>query len=139
MASPSSSSARVSLLVLLLPLVVHLVLGEDKQCTARLARIQPCITYIEGKRDLPGSRCCRGLHYIYQHSPVCLCELLSSTGGVTSTPGINITNAVMLPTHCKLDSNTSACPTLLEQNSAGRSDFSPLVTTVMFFLAQILF
>ncbi|KAJ7526967.1 hypothetical protein O6H91_16G029500 [Diphasiastrum complanatum] len=93
---------------------------QAPDCTSQMMQMQPCLSFVEGNVNMPGTPCCSGLSSVYKNSPVCLCELISSPGGL-STPGINITNAILLPTICKVPTDTSQCTAMLSGHSNGTS------------------
>ncbi|KAJ7526448.1 hypothetical protein O6H91_16G007100 [Diphasiastrum complanatum] len=87
--------------------------SQPPDCTPQLEQMQGCLSFVEGQVQIPSTDCCNGLREVHLHSPVCLCELISSNGDHSSTPGINVTQALLLPNICKVSTDESRCTALL--------------------------
>ena len=75
--------------------------AAQSSCTNVLVSLSPCLNYITGNSSTPSSGCCSQLASVVRSQPQCLCQVLSGGG---SSLGINInqTQALALPTACKV-------------------------------------
>ncbi|MED6138988.1 hypothetical protein PIB30_079698 [Stylosanthes scabra] len=77
--------------------------AAQSSCTTALVNLSPCLSYIQGKSSNPGSGCCTQLANVVRSEPKCLCQVLG--GGAASSLGITInqTQALALPSACKVN------------------------------------
>ncbi|XP_028555477.1 non-specific lipid transfer protein GPI-anchored 2-like isoform X2 [Dendrobium catenatum] len=89
---------------------------SSSSCQSALLSLSPCLNFISGKATTPSSSCCTQLSSVVNSEPQCLCALLSGDVGSGLGISINKTQALELPTVCKVQTasisqcNTSSSP-----------------------------
>ncbi|GER34565.1 lipid-transfer protein [Striga asiatica] len=68
------------------------------------AQLMPCVPYLNSTR--PSADCCNAIRQVVSTQLHCLCGLYKNPAAL---PGINITQALMVPTHCNIPTDVSAC------------------------------
>ncbi|KAJ6433446.1 hypothetical protein OIU84_017186 [Salix udensis] len=92
--------------IALLVLVLVLVQDGSAQDTSCLNQLVPCLSYLNGTGDVPGT-CCDPLKTVIKSNPKCLCNLASSQG--SNQAAINVTAAQELPGRCGVSVNPLSC------------------------------
>ncbi|XP_011037331.1 PREDICTED: lipid transfer-like protein VAS [Populus euphratica] len=83
----------------------------NAQDTSCLNQLVPCLSYLNGTRDVPDT-CCDPLKTVIKSNPKCLCNLASNQGSnQAEQAGINVTEAQELPGRCGLHVNPLSCLT----------------------------
>ncbi|XP_057977900.1 non-specific lipid transfer protein GPI-anchored 7 [Malania oleifera] len=80
--------------------------AEGQQTPACASKLVPCANYINSTN--PPASCCDPLRQALEHEGDCLCTLYN-TPGLLKTFGINVTDALLLPQHCKIPGNVNIC------------------------------
>ncbi|CAA0831492.1 Bifunctional inhibitor/lipid-transfer protein/seed storage 2S albumin superfamily protein [Striga hermonthica] len=77
------------------------------------AQLMPCVPYLNSTR--PSAECCNAIRQVVSTQLHCLCSLYKNPAAL---PGINITQALMVPTHCNIPTDVSACSALAPTGSS---------------------
>ncbi|XXG76449.1 hypothetical protein AAC387_Pa08g0796 [Persea americana] len=77
--------------------------AQDTSCINQLA---PCLNYLNLTSGRPSNDCCDPLTSVIKSNPKCLCSLISSN---TASSGINVTQAMLLPSKCGVNVNSGIC------------------------------
>ncbi|GFQ04023.1 protein yls3 [Phtheirospermum japonicum] len=78
-----------------------------------VAQLVTCAQYLNSTS--PSRECCNAIQRVVSTQLPCLCSLYKNP---QAFPGINITQALELPTHCNLPNDVSACDALAPGSSA---------------------
>ncbi|KAG6396968.1 hypothetical protein SASPL_143128 [Salvia splendens] len=116
MAIRSSTIAAVMTVVVLLA-AGRVAEGQSSDCASKLV---PCAEYLNSTK--PSAECCDAMKTVITTQLPCLCGLIRNPGVLP----VNITQALELPKHCNLPSNTSACNALAD--APGSSSLPPPAT-----------
>ncbi|CAI0465909.1 unnamed protein product [Linum tenue] len=73
--------------------------AQSPDCSTALTTLTPCLPYITDKSSTPEENCCTKLKDVVSSSPLCLCQVVDGSFGVS---GINRTRAMELPAACNL-------------------------------------
>ncbi|KAK6118986.1 hypothetical protein DH2020_047272 [Rehmannia glutinosa] len=95
-----SSTIAAVLTVALLVSVTRVAEGQS-DCAANLV---PCAAYLNSTD--PSDECCTAIRQVVTTQLDCICRLYQTPGAL---PGINITQALLLPKHCNISNDVSAC------------------------------
>ncbi|XP_057773559.1 non-specific lipid transfer protein GPI-anchored 7-like [Salvia miltiorrhiza] len=106
----SSAIAAVMMAALLLLAAGRVAEGQSSDCAVKLV---PCADYLNSTN--PSSECCEAIKTVVTTQLPCLCGLIRNPSALA---GINITQALELPKHCGLPSDTSACNAALAPGSS---------------------
>ncbi|KAL0312805.1 UNVERIFIED_CONTAM: hypothetical protein Sradi_5679800 [Sesamum radiatum] len=103
MASTSSTIAAVLMAALLVATTTRTAEGQA-ECASQLV---PCAEYLNS--TTPPASCCTALKIVVTTELDCLCRLYHTPA---LFPGVNITQALMLPKYCDIPGDVSACDAL---------------------------
>ncbi|KAH6830855.1 hypothetical protein C2S53_005779 [Perilla frutescens var. hirtella] len=95
---------------------VALVFGGGRVAEGQsdcVAKLVPCADYLNSTK--PSKDCCDAMRTVVTTQLVCLCGLINNPSALG---GINLTQALELPKHCNLSSDTSACNAALSPRSS---------------------
>lgn len=84
--------------------------GEAQTTASCASQLVPCAPYLNSTN--PPANCCTPLKQAVENDRDCLCNLYKDPSFLQSL-GINITQALELPTHCGVSNDLSACNGLL--------------------------
>lgn len=83
--------------------------AQQNQQNWCINQLGPCLNYLNGNRDPPGS-CCDPLKSIIKNNPQCLCSMITNQGTrQAEQAGINVTEAQTLPGRCGQHVNPLSC------------------------------
>ncbi|KAH0464287.1 hypothetical protein IEQ34_007073 [Dendrobium chrysotoxum] len=103
---------------------------SSSSCQSALLSLSPCLNFITGKDTTPSSSCCTQLGSVVKSEPQCLCLLLNGDAASGLGISINKTQALELPTVCKVQTpSVSQCNTWNELDAGGGSKNVPSVDT----------
>ncbi|XP_012852554.1 PREDICTED: non-specific lipid-transfer protein 1-like isoform X2 [Erythranthe guttata] len=106
-----SSKIAAALTVLVVVLAASSRVAEGQQdCASKLV---PCAAYLNS--TTPSAECCSSIKEVVTTQLECLCRLYANPGLL---PGINMTQALMIPKYCNLSTDTNACKTALSPRSS---------------------
>ncbi|KAK4435088.1 hypothetical protein Salat_0672100 [Sesamum alatum] len=100
MASTSSTIAAVFMAALLVATTTRTAEGQA-ECASQLL---PCAEYLNSTN--PPASCCIALRIVVTTELDCVCRLYHTPA---LFPGVNITQALMLPKYCDISSDVGAC------------------------------
>ncbi|KAL1568970.1 hypothetical protein AAHA92_00507 [Salvia divinorum] len=83
-------------------------------------KLLPCAAYLNSTK--PSSECCDAMRTVVTTQLACLCGLIKNPGALP----VNITQALELPKHCNLSSDTTACNAIA--GAPGSSSLPPPAT-----------
>ncbi|XP_051129206.1 non-specific lipid transfer protein GPI-anchored 7-like [Andrographis paniculata] len=83
----------------------------QNDCAAQLV---PCAAYLNSSN--PSAECCGAIRQVVSTQLPCLCNLVNHPELV---PGVDLAQALKLPQHCNISSDTSACRSPAPDSSAG--------------------
>ncbi|XP_059642949.1 non-specific lipid transfer protein GPI-anchored 7-like [Cornus florida] len=107
MAFPKTSAVTTVVVVVVVVVVMVATRVAEGQSTPSCAqKLVPCANYINSTN--PPASCCDPLREAVTQDRECLCNLYN-TPGLLASLGINVTQALLLPGHCNVPGNTSAC------------------------------
>ncbi|KAF9617162.1 hypothetical protein IFM89_034313 [Coptis chinensis] len=105
------ASFNILLVLLLAILLVEVTLAQNSfpgipECAGKLL---PCVDFFNSTN--PPEKCCKPLRELVTNQKACLCNFFSDTAnaGLIQSFGINVTQALELPKHCGVSSDTSLC------------------------------
>ncbi|KAL7111437.1 hypothetical protein ACP275_05G087700 [Erythranthe tilingii] len=102
MALSSRIAAALAVLVVVVAASSRVAEGQA-DCASKLV---PCAAYLNS--TTPSAECCSSIKEVVTTQLECLCRLYANPGLL---PGINMTQALMIPKYCNLPTDTDACKT----------------------------
>ncbi|XP_065001203.1 non-specific lipid transfer protein GPI-anchored 5-like [Musa acuminata AAA Group] len=101
--------------------------AQSSSCSSAIMSLSPCLDYITGNASTPSSSCCSQLSSVVQSEPQCICTLISSGASSASSLGITVnqTQALALPSACKVQIPLSQCNVSGPSASPARPSTSP--------------
>lgn len=85
--------------------------GQTQDCTSAYNYLTTCLSYVSGNVTTPNLACCSGINYLNINNADCLCQIVKQYNNGT-TPGVNVTRALELPSKCGVVVDTVKCPAL---------------------------
>ncbi|KAF9617154.1 hypothetical protein IFM89_034305 [Coptis chinensis] len=100
------ASFKILLVLLLAILLVEVTLAQNSipDCATKLI---PCVQFLNSTK--PPESCCKPLGEVVTNQKACLCNFFSANTGLIQSFGVNVTQALELPKHCGVSSDTSLC------------------------------
>ncbi|EYU40261.1 hypothetical protein MIMGU_mgv11b0165481mg, partial [Erythranthe guttata] len=124
MALSSNIAAALAVLVVVLAASSRVAEGQA-DCASKLV---PCAAYLNS--TTPSAECCSSIKEVVTTQLECLCRLYANPGLL---PGINMTQALMIPKYCNLSTDTNACKTALSPRSSPPAPPAPVPAKLSYF------